>query len=74
MKAIISGSMVVGLGLILLLVAVGLAPKFVLWFGIILIALCIGANIKAGADLLRLSDRWTLRPPSEKWSLACSKC
>jgi len=57
MKAIISGSMVVGLGLILLLVAVGLAPKFVLWFGIILIALCIGANIKAGADLLRLSDR-----------------
>lgn len=45
-----------------LLVLVGLtatlfAPKFVLWFGIILLVLCIGAFLKTGAGLVKLSER-----------------
>ncbi len=39
------------------LIAAPFAPKFPLWLGIIPLVLCIGAFIRAGADLLNLSER-----------------
>lgn len=39
------------------LIAVPFTPEFALWFGIILLGLCMGAFVKAAADLVSLSDR-----------------
>ena len=39
---------------ILLVIAILLAPQFMLWFGVIIILLCIGSFLKTGADLFRL--------------------
>ena len=45
------------LSLLAVVIAILLAPKFMVWLGVIIILLCIGSFLKTGADFFRLSAK-----------------